>query len=106
MVVSADELGTEAPADDSNAKTRSETAMNDVPASSIRVVLVLQMKATANPGLTVTQSVDGVCKLSQIYVTSIPRTISAATRVGDSWTQAVLLYIRRPKVITTKTTQS
>ena len=35
------------------------------------------MKSTANPGRLVTQSVDKVCKSSQMYVTPIQRPTSA-----------------------------
>ena len=42
------------------------------------------MKETANPGHRVTQSDHGVCLLSQVYVTSIQRIISANISVGDS----------------------
>ena len=87
MVTSADELGTGAPADDSNEEwdSSSKTTLNDVEAS-----LLLQMKSTTKHCRVVTQSVDDVCKLSQMYVTPIQRTNSAAMRVGESWVRISL----------------
>ena len=43
------------------------------------------MKATVKPGRTVTQSVDGVCKLYNMYATPIQRTSSETMHGEESW---------------------
>ena len=58
-------------------------------ASSLRIEY-LTNDVDREPGRMVTQSVDDACKLSQIYVTPIQRTISASMRGGESW---ILRYV-------------
>ena len=43
------------------------------------------MKATAKPGSIVTQAVEGVYKLYQLYVRNIQRTSSAVIRGRGCW---------------------
>ncbi|KAI0214309.1 Serum paraoxonase/arylesterase 2 [Lamellibrachia satsuma] len=80
MITSADELGTDAPADDSNEEweSSSKTTLNDVEAS-----LLLQMKSTTKNCHSVTQSVDDSAgasvPISTTDVTMLQHIVSACT---------------------------